>query len=101
MYNIYKNGIKVAETIDKKLTLDDLSEGSYEFGVAEVINGVEGFVEVVNVTVDKKLEEVATDDTEQVVDIEDYHTGAGWYKFDDGHKVRGKEAAEEYLESIK
>lgn len=30
-------------------------------------------------------------------DVSNYHEGAGWYKFPNGDKVRGKENAEKYL----
>ena len=32
-------------------------------------------------------------------DVSKFHEGAGWYKFPNGEKVRGKENAEQYLKS--
>ncbi len=37
------------------------------------------------------------DDDDDEVDVEEYATGGGWYRFPDGHSVQGKMAAEQYV----
>ena len=34
------------------------------------------------------------------LDVEQYHTGGGWYTMPDGEKVRGEDEAAKYLEGL-
>jgi hypothetical protein len=56
--------------------------------------GIKEVVEPTPILVKDKL--VVND--EPTKPLEDYSTGAGWYRFPDGHKVRGKDNAQKYLD---
>lgn len=38
--------------------------------------------------------------TAEPLDVDQYHTGGGWYTMPDGEKVRGEDGAREYLEGL-
>lgn len=100
MYRIYKDGVVIKETTDKTLTVDELGVGKHLFAVVPVIDGVEGVAQIIDVDVHQVEEAVEMVEEKSVDILEEYHTGAGWYEFPDGHKVRGKVKAKEYFDSL-
>lgn len=108
MYNIYQDGKRVAQTVDKSYTLNGLQvDTSYTLGVSKLEGGKESAV----------IEAVARTDSEQEVfpyvdsmvvdpqnkpteDVSMYHIGGGYYELPSGDKVRGKEAAIKLLNNV-
>lgn len=120
MYNIYKNGVKVAQTTDKTYTVSGLQPGTaYKLGVAKVEGdkesaivevegrtlehevGVEEDVEGVESEVEGlSIGEVEEQHTGDLNDVSAYHVGGGYYELPNGEKVRGKEAATKALNEL-
>lgn len=44
-----------------------------------------------------RLWEPVNEEPERVTDVDEYHTGGGWYELPDGSKVRGRAAAHSAL----
>lgn len=119
MYNVYQDGVKVAQTTDKTYTVSGLQPGTtYKLGVAKVEGEKESvIVEVEGRTLER--EESVEEDVEGVEseveglsigeaeeqhtgdlnDVSAYHVGGGYYELPSGEKVRGKEAALALLNS--
>lgn len=91
MYYVYIDGEFYERTEENKLQLNDLERGkSYE-------------VEVLNIrTAEREVFTVCLDDIETIDtdELDKYKKKAGWYEFEDGHKVRGADAAKEYYQSL-
>lgn len=114
MYNIYQDGVKVAQTTDKAYTVSGLQPGTtYKLGVAKVEGEKESvIVEVEGHTLEREegVEEGAEgieseaeglsisgaeeQPTGGLNDVSAYHVGGGYYELPNGDKVRGKEAAQ-------
>lgn len=114
MYNVYQDGVKVAQTSDTSYTFEGLQPGTaYKLGVAKVEGEKESaIVEVEGRTLER--EEVVEESAEGVEseaeglsvggaeeqptgdlnDVSAYHVGGGYYELPNGEKVRGKEAAQ-------
>lgn len=120
MYNIYKNGVKVAQTTDKTYIAGGLQPGTeYTLGVSKVDGDKESdIVEVKGRTLEREesVEDSAegvegeattlfTNETEEqptddLNDVSAYHIGGGYYELPNGEKVRGKEAATKALNEL-
>lgn len=62
--------------------------------VGGVVDGVGGALGGIGGIIGKRSVEPTADD------LEPFKGKAGWYTFEDGHKVRGEDAALEYLKSL-
>lgn len=106
MYVVYLNGKEVMKVEGRTFSLKGLQMGENEVKVIEVDGeGNELNVETVMVnrpvTVIKDAFEKYKKSKELTVeDLEPFKGKAGWYTFEDGHKVRGEDAALEYLKSL-
>lgn len=99
MYNIYKQGKRIAQTADKTYTISGLeADTEYTLGVSKVEGGRESaVVEVVGRTKKQQVVPLPEDEIEGLNDVSAYHIGGGYYELPNGEKVRGKEAATELL----
>ena len=120
MYNVYQDGVKVAQTTDKTYTVSGLQpDKAYKLGVAKVEGdkesiivevegrtlehegGVEEGVEDVESEVEGlSIGEVEEQPTGDLNDVSVYHVGGGYYELPNGEKVRGKEAAQLKLDEM-
>lgn len=103
-FNIYKDGVKVSTTDDTTFDFSDLQSNTrYKLGVSRVVDGRESEVVTVSASTKEHIPQTpdVTDREEPIVyDIDEYHTGAGWYELPNGEKVRGKDNAIETLENL-
>ena len=102
MYNIYKQGKRIAQTADKTYAISGLEAGTeYTLGVSKVEGGRESaIVEVVGRTKEEQVVPLPGDETEGLNDVSTYHVGGGYYELPNGEKVRGKEAAQLKLDEM-
>lgn len=92
MFTIYKGAKKIGQTADTSFLVDGLSpDTEYTLGVSRTVDGVESAVTKVSSDTIEPLARSA-------VDVATYHVGGGYYDID-GERVRGKEAAQNLLES--
>jgi len=97
MYAIYVNGKHHADSDKKEVTLKDLPVGK---NVVEVVEKSNGYRQEAVVVIPSKEEPVKENVTLTTKDLEKFKGKAGWYTFEDGHKVRGEDAALEYLKGL-
>lgn len=71
----------------------DVADGVTD-GVGDAVGGVVDGVGGIGGIIGKRSVEPTTED------LEPFKGKAGWYTFEDGHKVRGEDAALEYLKSL-
>ena len=113
MYNIYKQGKRIAQTADKTYTISGLEAGTeYTLGVSKVEGDKESpIIEVKGRTleheeiVEGEMEGLSVDEVEETLtdglnDVSTYHVGGGYYELPNGEKVRGKEAAQLKLDEM-
>lgn len=102
MYTIYLNGELHSRTHEKTFNIVGLSKGDHEITVVDEVSGATKTLPVSVAGKAKERMEKAEDITKELSedDLEPYKGKAGWYTFGDGHKVRGVEAALEYLQSL-
>lgn len=92
MFTIYKGAKKIGQTADTSFLVDGLSpDTEYTLGVSRTVDGVESAVTKVSSDTIELLARSAAD-------VATYHVGGGYYDID-GERVRGKEAAQNLLES--
>lgn len=97
MYSIYVNGQHYTDSHDKEVKIKDLPVGENIVEVVEKGSG-ERQSKAVVIPPKKQSSEVIQEVTTK--DLERFKGKAGWYTFEDGHKVRGEDAALEYLKSL-
>lgn len=106
MFVIYLNGKKVTEVEHSTFSLKGLRPGDNEVKVVELDNeGNELTAETIIIKspgtmIKDVVEKVKTSKNVTVEDLEPFKGKAGWYTFEDGHKVRGEDAALEYLKGL-
>lgn len=106
MFVVYLNGDKVTEVEERKFSLKGLKPGDNEIKVVEVDSeGKEINLETIVVNIPVSIIKDAVDKYKKseeftAEDLEPFKGKAGWYTFEDGHKVRGEDAALEYLKSL-
>lgn len=97
MYAIYVNGKHYTDSDKKEVTIKDLPVGE---NVVEVVEKSNGYRQEAVVVIPQTEAAAKEDVALTTKDLEPFKGKAGWYTFDDGHKVRGEDAALEYLKSL-